>query len=58
MNRRETLIEAHRVAAAVIRQYVDTADEPSPGNVDDERMCAALVELAVRHERAVERMTE
>jgi hypothetical protein len=58
VKQRDALIEAHRQAAACIRQHVDSAIEgvaADPGESD--KIAASLEELAQRHDRAAERMT-
>lgn len=61
VNRRSALVEAHSQAAALIRQYAEQQggklgydDEDS---ADDDKVRAALHELADRHDRAARRST-
>lgn len=58
MNRRDALLEAHGVAAAVIRQYVRDADDwIGDDKEEDEKIRTALGELADRHDAAAHRMS-
>jgi hypothetical protein len=58
MNKREAMIRAHRVTALLIRSYLDNAESLADDESDADKVEAALLELAVRHESAEERMLE
>ncbi len=57
MNRRGALIEAHRQAAAAIRQHVEAADGLADDHDEHSKIAAAMSGLADRHDIAVLRMT-
>jgi len=62
VNRRDAMIRAHKVASLTIRGYLDNADELVEGQneenqADADKIEAALLELADRHDCALLRMT-
>jgi hypothetical protein len=52
MNRREAMREAHQLAADALLAMVRNEYDPSLSDKDQERVNAALKELAGRHARA------
>lgn len=57
MNARDAMIRAHTVTALVVRSYLDNAETLADDEADADKIEAALITIADRHDAAVQRMT-